>query len=74
MRYVRGDSFPFDFEPNGFPFDLKSKGKLSPLSYPIPNYFPRPSPLPRRGNWIEDPSRNRLALNISAKIPSFLFS
>ena len=35
MGYDRGDSFPFDFEPNGFPFGLKSKGKLSPWSYPI---------------------------------------
>ena len=30
MGYDRGDSFPFDFEPNG-----KSKEKLSPRSYPI---------------------------------------
>ena len=30
MGYDRGDSFPFDFEPNGIPFDSKSKGKLSP--------------------------------------------
>ena len=35
MGYDRGDSFPFDFEPNGIPFDSKSKGKLSPRSYPI---------------------------------------
>ena len=35
MRYDRGDSFPFDFEPNRIPFDSKSKGKLSPRSYPI---------------------------------------
>ena len=35
MGYDRGDSFPFDFEPNGFPFGSKSKGKLSPRSYPI---------------------------------------
>ena len=35
MGYGRGDSFPFDFEPNGFPFCSKSKGKLSPRSYPI---------------------------------------
>ena len=35
MGYDRGDSFPFDFEPNGFPFGLKSKGNLSPRSYPI---------------------------------------
>ena len=35
MGYDRGDSFPFDFEPNGIPFGLKSKGKLSPRSYPI---------------------------------------
>ena len=27
--------FPFDFEPNGSPFCSKSKGKLSPQSYPI---------------------------------------
>ena len=35
IGYDRGDSFPFDFEPNGIPFDLKLKGKLSPRSYPI---------------------------------------
>jgi len=35
MGYDRGDSFPFDFEPNGISFDLKSNGKLSPQSYPI---------------------------------------
>ena len=35
MGYDRGDSFPFDFEPNGILFGSKSKGKLSPRSYPI---------------------------------------
>ena len=35
MEYDRGDSFPFDFEPNGIPFGSKLKGKLSPRSYPI---------------------------------------
>ena len=35
MGYDRGDSFPFDFEPNGFPFGSKLKVKLSPRSYPI---------------------------------------
>ena len=35
MEYDRGDSFRFDFEPNGVPFGSKSKGKLSPRSYPI---------------------------------------
>ena len=35
MRYGRGDSFPFDFDSNGFPFGSKSKGKMSPRSYPI---------------------------------------
>ena len=35
MGYDNGDSFPFDFEPNGIPFGSKSKGKLSPRSYPI---------------------------------------
>ena len=35
MGYDRGDSIPFDFEPNGIPFCSKSKGKLSPRSYPI---------------------------------------
>ena len=35
MGYDRGDSSPFDFEPNGFSFGSKSKGKLSPQSYPI---------------------------------------
>ena len=35
MGYDRGDSFPFDFEPNEILFGSKSKGKLSPRSYPI---------------------------------------
>jgi len=35
MGYDRGVSFPFDVEPNGIPFGSKSKGKLSPRSYPI---------------------------------------
>ena len=35
MGYDRVDSFPFDLEPNGFPLGSKSKGKLSPRSYPI---------------------------------------
>ena len=35
MGYDRGDSFPFDFEPNGIPFGSKSKGKLLPRSYAI---------------------------------------
>ena len=35
MGYDRGDSFPFDFEPNGDPFGSNSKGKLSPRSDPI---------------------------------------
>ena len=35
MGYDHGDSFPFDFEPNGNPFGSKSKGKLSQRSYPI---------------------------------------
>ena len=35
MGYDRGDSFSFDFESNGIPFGSKSKGKLSPRSYPI---------------------------------------
>ena len=35
MGYDRGDSFRFDFEPNGSPFGSKSKGTLSPRSYPI---------------------------------------
>ena len=35
MGYDHGDSFAFDFEPNGTPFVSKSKGKLSPRSYPI---------------------------------------
>ena len=34
-EYDRGDSFPFDFEPNGIPFGSKSKGKLSRRSYSI---------------------------------------
>ena len=35
MGYDLGDSYPFDFEPNGIPFGSKSKGKLSPRSYLI---------------------------------------
>ena len=35
MGYDRGNSFPFDFEPNEIPFGSKSEGKLSPRSYPI---------------------------------------
>ena len=35
MGYDSVDSFPFDSEPNGIPSGLKSKGKLSPRSYPI---------------------------------------
>ena len=35
MGYVCDDSFLFDFEPNGYLFGSKSKGKLSPRSYPI---------------------------------------
>ena len=35
MGYDRGDSVPFDFEPNALPFGYGSKGKLSPRSYPI---------------------------------------
>ena len=35
MGYDRGDSFLFDFEPNGILFGSKSKEKLSPRSYPI---------------------------------------
>ena len=35
MGYDHGDSFPFDFDPNGISFGSKSKGKLSPRSHPI---------------------------------------
>ena len=35
MGFDLGDSFPFDFEPNGIQFGSKSKGKLSPRSNPI---------------------------------------
>ena len=34
MGYDRGDSLPFNIEPNGIPFGSKSKGKLSPRLYP----------------------------------------
>ena len=33
MEYDRGDSFPFNFEPNAIPFGSKWKGKMSPRSY-----------------------------------------
>ena len=35
MGYDPGDSFSFDFEPNGTPFGSKSKGNLSSRSNPI---------------------------------------
>ena len=35
MGYNHGDSFPFDFEPNGIQFGLKSKEKLTQRSGPI---------------------------------------
>ena len=35
MGNDRGESFPFDFEPNGNPFGSKSKEKPSQRSYPI---------------------------------------
>ena len=35
MGYDRGDSFTFDFEPNGISFGSKLEGKLSLRSYPI---------------------------------------
>ena len=35
MGYDRGDSFPFDFKPNGILFGSKSKGKLPSRSYPF---------------------------------------
>ena len=35
MGYDRGDSILFDLESNRFSFGSKSKGKLSPRSYPI---------------------------------------
>ena len=35
MGNDRGDSFPFDFEPNVNPFGSKPKENLSPRPYPI---------------------------------------
>ena len=35
MGYDHGNSIPIDFEQNLIPFGSKSKGKLSPRSYPI---------------------------------------
>ena len=35
FKFFKADSFLFDFESNGIPFDSKSKGNLSPRSYPI---------------------------------------
>ena len=39
MGYDRGDSFPFDFEPNWIAFGSKSKGKLSLSPWPYPIQF-----------------------------------
>ena len=33
MGYDRGDSIPFDFEPNGIPFGSKSKGKGNQMEF-----------------------------------------
>ena len=33
MKYDRGDSFPFGFEPNELPFDSNSQGITSPRPY-----------------------------------------
>ena len=33
LEHDRGDSFPLHFQPHGFSFGSKSKGKLSPRSY-----------------------------------------
>ena len=35
MGYDRGDSFPFDFVPNGISLGSKSRGKLSPRTHNI---------------------------------------
>ena len=35
MEFDRGDSFPFDFEPNRIPFGSKSKRRLSLRSHSI---------------------------------------
>ena len=35
MGYDRRANFPLNSEPNGISFGSKSKGKLSPRSYPI---------------------------------------
>ena len=35
MEYDRGDSFPFDYEPNAHSFGSKSYRKLSPRSHSI---------------------------------------
>ena len=35
MGYDRGDSYPFEFEPNAIIFGSKSKENLLPRSYPI---------------------------------------
>ena len=35
MGYDHGDSFTFDFKPNGSTIDSKLKGKLLPGSFPI---------------------------------------
>ena len=35
MGYDHGDSFTFDFKPNGIPFGTEPNGKLSPRLYPI---------------------------------------
>ena len=43
MESDRGNSSPYEFEPNGIPFGSKSKGELSQRSYSIEferNYKP----------------------------------
>ena len=81
MGYDRGDSFPFDSEPNLFPFGSKSKGKLSPWSYPIQferkwKYSFLSSSTKRPRMWFVPLSTDRLLANtlFTAMISRWSFS
>ena len=64
MGYDRGDSFPFNYEPNGIPFGSKSKGELSPRSYPIQYERKRKYSFLSADNDVFKPSHNREIENL----------
>ena len=56
MRYDRVDSFPFDFEPNGFPFGSILMGFRVRNTLTLPNYVSN-SDKNKKKTWIGCPER-----------------